>query len=254
MSEDDRRPDGDALTCPIDAEVRALLREDEAAEAVDLIQAHLVAHPDDAVAHELLATALKQAGDAAGAAGALLAASERHAAAGRTVQSVSARAKATELGVEPDFGAVRAVAGGATSRVPSLLLDDLNDEEFAELAAGLASREFEPGETVVEEGAAADSLFVVARGSVLVTTRQGDRDVELARLGPGDFFGESALLSGRPRTATIRAIEPTDCLELSRPTLDGVIARHPRVREVMDEFNRRRAGSTVETLLGRRGG
>ena len=73
-------------------------------------------------------------------------------------------------------------------------------------------------------------------------------------LAPGDFFGEAALLSGRPRTATIQARGEVECLRLSREAYDELVRDLPRIREVMDEFNRRRAQSTIEALIKRRGG
>ena len=245
--------EAEELKSPIDEEVRLLFRQGQYAEAVPVVQEHLAGHGEDVPAYELMATALKFSGDKAGAAGALMTASELWAAQGQPLQSISAQKKAIKLGVEPDFTATRACAPEKEAqRVPTPLLDDLSDEEFAEVAAGFESRECEEGETIVEEGAAGDSMFVVTSGRVTVSTKKGDESVELATLGPGEFFGEAALLSGRPRTATIRAASATDCLELTRAALDAILAGHPRVREVMDDFNRKRAASTIETLLGKR--
>lgn len=241
------------LKSEIDERVRLMFRQGQYAEAVPVIQEHLTGRSDDVPAYELMATALKFSGDKAGAAGALLTASEKYAAAGHVLQSIAAQKQAMKLGVEPDYSAARACAPEASAqRVPTPLFDDLEDEEFTELATELQSREFDEGAVVVEEGSPGDSMFIVASGQVVVTTTKGDEPVRLAELGPGDFFGEAALLSGRPRTATIRAESATHCLELTRTSLDRIVAKHPRVREVMDEFNRRRAASTIETLLGRR--
>jgi hypothetical protein len=249
----DANEEAEELKSPIDEEIRQLFRRGEYAEAVPVIQDHLSGHAEDVPAYELMATALKFSGDKAGAAGALMTASELWAAQGNVLQSISAQKKAMKLGVEPDFTAARSCAPEkAAQRVPTPLLDALSDEEFAELAAGFEAHEYAEGAAIVEEGAEGDSMFVVTSGRVTVTTSKGDEQVELASLGPGEFFGEAALLSGRPRTATIRASSPTDCLELTRAALDKVLAGHPRVREVMDEFNRRRAASTIETLLGKR--
>lgn len=239
------------LKSEIDEQVRLSFRQGQYAEAVPVIQEHLAANPADTPAYELMATALKFSGDKEGAAGALMTACESYAAAGQTLQSIAAQKKAMKLGVEPDYSAIRGAAP-VVERVPTPLLDELDDEEFTELATELQPHEFGEGELVVEEGAAGDSMFVITSGRVSVSTKKGEDSVELAQLGPGDFFGEAALLSGRPRTATIRAISATDCLELTRSALDRVIARHARVREVMDAFNRRRAAATIETLLGRK--
>ena len=68
------------------------------------------------------------------------------------------------------------------------------------------------GQVVVEEGAIGDSFFVIASGSASVTI--GGREV--ARLGPGAFFGEIALLDGLPRTATVTAITRLVLYEVKR--------------------------------------
>ena len=237
----------------IEDEIRLIFRAGDYAGAVERIREHLARSPDDVAALDLLATALRYTGDKAGAAGALVTASELYGQRGMVVQSIAAQKKAMKLGVDPDFSIARPVPA-APGRLPTPLFDDLSDDELQVLAAGLEGREYREGETVVEEGAPGDSMFVVVGGTVEVLTKKRDADVVLAVLGPGDFFGEAALLSGRPRTATIRAKTPAECLELSRAALDEVVARHPRVREVMAEFNEKRAESTIETLLGRRRG
>lgn len=240
------------LVSEVDEQVRMMFRKGQYAEAVPFIQEHLKSSPDDVPAYELMATALKLSGAKSEAAGALLTAGEQYAQKGMVLASIAAQKKAMKLGVDPDYTAARA-ARAVPQRVPTPLLDALSDDEFGEMAASLVAHEYDDGDEIVEEGTPGDSLFVVVRGRVGVSTRKGAEEVPLAELSSGDFFGEAALLSGRPRTATIRALGPSECLELTRTALDAMIEKHPRVRQVMEEFNARRAHSTIETLLGKRG-
>ncbi len=60
-----------------------------------------------------------------------------------------------------------------------------------------------------------------------------------------------SVLSGKPRTATITAAKHTELLRLDRDKLESVIARHPRVRTVLEEFYQRRASHTVEAMIDR---
>jgi hypothetical protein len=240
----------------VEDQVRAMFRLGKYAEAVPFLHEHLAAHPEDVPAYELMADALRYTGDKGGAAGALATASELYAQRGMTLESIAANKRVMKLGVEPDFSRLRAgvASAPAASRVPTPLFDELSDEEFQEVAQLLDAQSFEPGRTLVVEGEPGDSMFIVVRGQLEVTTRGPQGDVKLAELSSGDFFGEVALLHGRPRTATIKARTPAECLVLRRDDWQALVARFPRVREVMETWNARRAASTIEALVKRRHG
>jgi hypothetical protein len=111
-------------------------------------------------------------------------------------------------------------------------------------------RTFSPAEVIVREGEPGMSLFLIENGTVEVhTTDPAGRRVVLAELGPGDFFGEVAVLTGRPRTATILAKEPVTVIEITRADIDRVARDHPEVRTVLERFYQQRAQATVETML-----
>ena len=61
--------------------------------------------------------------------------------------------------------------------------------------------------------------------------------------------GEVAVLTGRPRTATILAREPVTVIEITREDLEGVVREYPEVRAVLERFYKQRAHATVETML-----
>jgi CRP-like cAMP-binding protein len=76
------------------------------------------------------------------------------------------------------------------------------DDRFLERLAGeFMERTFSAGETIVEEGASGQTFIVIERGRVTVTVH----GQEVGRLGPGDAFGEMALIDKSARTATVRA-------------------------------------------------
>jgi cAMP-dependent protein kinase regulator len=237
----------------LEERVRALFRQGGYADAVPVIKEHLAAHRDDAPSYELLADALRFSGNKQGAAAALSTASDVYASKGMTIQSIAAQKRVIKLGVDPDFSAIRGLSQTSShQRVPTPLFDELSDVEFEEVARRLESRSYEPGEVAVTEGAPGDSMFVIASGTMEVVVGKGESEMKLAELGSGDFFGESALLSGRARTATIRATTHVECLELSRMAWGETVTRHPRVLAVMEEFNKKRAASTVEAMLRRK--
>lgn len=87
----------------------------------------------------------------------------------------------------------------ALKKVP--LFADLNDRELGEIAGSMRERRFSAGDTVTQEGAAGIGFFVVEDGEADVTVDGQPRGA----IGPGDYFGEIALLTGSDRTATITA-------------------------------------------------
>jgi CRP-like cAMP-binding protein len=57
------------------------------------------------------------------------------------------------------------------------------------------------------------------------------------------------VLTGKPRTATITASQRTELLRLDKEKLDGVLAKHPGIRKVLDQFYKKRASHTVEAMI-----
>jgi cAMP-dependent protein kinase regulator len=95
-------------------------------------------------------------------------------------------------------------------------------------------------------------MYLIASGEVKVytrSTRSTGGTIYLARLGEGDFFGEVSVLTGKPRTATITASQRTELLRLDRDKLEGVLSKHPGIRQVLDDFYKKRAKHTVEAMI-----
>ncbi|MBI4915789.1 MAG: cyclic nucleotide-binding domain-containing protein [Acidobacteria bacterium] len=115
---------------------------------------------------------------------------------------------------------------------------------------------FAPGETIMREGEPGTAMFLIADGAVDVHTHDtAGRPLQLATLGPGEFFGEVAMLTGRPRTATIVASDRATVVEISHEDLESIMTRWPEVREVLQKFYQQRVQSTAEAMLARlRGG
>ena len=139
---------------------------------------------------------------------------------------------------------------GGHLEIETRLFKGLAPVEFRQIIGKLTLRHLDEDTIVVREGDPGDSLFIIVRGEVRVITRDSrQREVTLASLGEGEFFGEVALLTGKPRTATIITNTGSELLELTRKDFEGIVARHPNVKKVMQDFHLQRAYKTVEAMV-----
>ena len=130
------------------------------------------------------------------------------------------------------------VADDETARAAlraSGLFTACDDPALDSLIRVLRIRRFRRGETVFHQGDPGDALFVIASGSVKVVlpSDEGAEPAIVAILGPGEFFGELAILDGAPHSATIVSVEPTETLVLHRDAFLGLIDSDPELRRAL---------------------
>lgn len=124
---------------------------------------------------------------------------------------------------------------------PIPLFSELPAAAFAAVLAALKLRRTRPGEVVIAEGEPGQSFYVIARGAVRVTKRRAQGDViTLASLHDGSIFGEMALVSASPRTATVTADSDCDLLEFDRDALAAASREVGTVARALDKFTRER--------------
>ena len=132
------------------------------------------------------------------------------------------------------------------------LFASLAPEAIAEIMAGSRLRSFAPGEELCREGDAASSVLVLERGAAEVLV--GGPGHRLRRLRKGDVIGEIALITGEPRSATVRANVPTEAYEISRDAIVAVMANHPQLLVNLSRIlSRRLARAHVEHVAAGRG-
>ncbi len=168
----------------------------------------------------------------------------------------AAPAPAQDLVAEFDdsFAVEPEAAPAAKPGLSTPLFDGFSPEELVAVMRGLELVSFEAGDVIVAEGAAGDSMFILTTGRVkaYVKTPKG-KSMKVQEFEEGDFFGEIAVLTGKPRTATLTAAVDCECLELSRDNLDEITKTHPGVREVLKKFQKERALSTVQAIMADKG-
>ncbi|MFT3773274.1 MAG: mechanosensitive ion channel family protein [Minicystis sp.] len=111
------------------------------------------------------------------------------------------------------------------------ILRVLGPAEQRALAEMSEQRLYAAGEMIVRQGDESSELYVIERGEVVVTVQRAGADVVIARLGPGKFFGEMALVTGDRRQATVRAATSCQLLEVGRDALRTVLERSPDLAE-----------------------
>jgi CRP-like cAMP-binding protein len=109
------------------------------------------------------------------------------------------------------------------------------------LAERMRGRAVAAGAVVIRQGDPAADLYLVESGRLEVRADTGGRNVALGQLGPGDFFGEMALLRNTPRSATVTARTDARLWTLSRAGLIDVIRQHPAVGDHLRAVMRQRA-------------
>jgi PPM family protein phosphatase len=98
-------------------------------------------------------------------------------------------------------------------------------KERAAMLSVAQSRQFDAGAEIVAEGSMGDEFYVVVRGRVVV--EKGG--VEIATLGAGGHFGEMGLVESQPRSATVRALEPTRVLSFAQTDVMNLMRREPNL-------------------------
>lgn len=136
----------------------------------------------------------------------------------------------TPLRTDP---ATRAAASDARRRALAdlPLFQGLKDSELEEVATWSTTRTLAPGRCAYRRGEEAQGLYVVLDGELEVVRPDGDTEERvLGQLGPGEVFGEAALLDDRPHRAEVRAVQESRVAFLPKDLLDSFFEQHPSRR------------------------
>jgi CRP-like cAMP-binding protein len=110
-------------------------------------------------------------------------------------------------------------------------------------------QEFAAGALVLEEGQPGDALYLIKKGEVEVFTRDVQGEIlPLACLREGDFFGEISLITGRPRTASVKARQALELLQLQKHDFNEILKTHPELLVILEESLRYRFGNKLKAL------
>jgi CRP-like cAMP-binding protein len=128
------------------------------------------------------------------------------------------------------------------ARVP--LFASCSPEEIEAIAALVQEQAFDAGQIIVTQGTPGQAFYLILSGRVEIL-RDGR---SLGAFGPGDFFGEMSLLDSAPRSATIRALDPTNCVMLASWDFKTLLERTPSIAISLLEVLSRRLRVADERL------
>ena len=113
------------------------------------------------------------------------------------------------------------------------LFADLDEAQLERLAAATSVFDAPAGQALIERGRPGSGMFVLAEGEALVEAPEGTRT-----LGPGDVFGERALLGDDiERTARVRALTDVRCLAIARAEIERLLSENPRLAERLSQLS-----------------
>lgn len=127
-------------------------------------------------------------------------------------------------------------------------LKTLKQDDIEELALNLNLRHFMAGETIIRQGEPGKLFHLIFKGKVEVLRKKFFGAKKLATLGPGEFFGEIALIDNVPRTATVVGTETGEMFTLSRDSFEKVLLKDPAIATVIRQVatSRQQANQALE--------
>lgn len=131
----------------------------------------------------------------------------------------------------------------------SKLFEALDPEARKELLSRSGRQKFPSGHVLCREAEVGDVLYVLAKGEARVTVDDLGTEKEVGRLGPGQFFGEQAMLSGSRRQATVTALTELEVVSFPRAAVDAVLSRNPAARAVLTAAGLQRSEASMQKLM-----
>ncbi|HTX33175.1 MAG TPA: Crp/Fnr family transcriptional regulator [Solirubrobacteraceae bacterium] len=140
------------------------------------------------------------------------------------------------------------------------LFSGLVEEELRAVAAVASVDRFEADQVVFREGEASSTCYVIRSGHACALREHPDgRVITLARFGPGDIFGELAMLDTQRRSATVQAVDELEVIAILGPDMQRLLGDHPEIAVKLivalggklRETNERVAGLSFQTVQSR---
>jgi CRP-like cAMP-binding protein/Fe-S-cluster-containing hydrogenase component 2 len=125
----------------------------------------------------------------------------------------------------------------------------VSEVQLNELLEGAQIRQYKAGDALFSEGEKSDGLYLIRKGSVMVSRTLGGREVVLSYVSAGNYVGEMALILDAPRSATVRAAVPTEAIVLLATKVSDLLAANTGMRQQLDGqyLSRLQANQTMKS-------
>jgi branched-chain amino acid transport system substrate-binding protein len=120
------------------------------------------------------------------------------------------------------------------------IFNSFPEEIKRDLSLKMHQKTYQSEEAIIKQGDPGDSLFIVVEGSVSVRIKINNKNVEVDRMGANAFFGEMALLTGEPRTASIVAISDCILYEITKNDISPLFSHYPEIIDILSKELTRR--------------
>jgi tetratricopeptide (TPR) repeat protein len=134
-----------------------------------------------------------------------------------------------------------------TIHIPSLF-ESLSPDEIIQLLEVSVPQRLSTNEVIIREGDTGNSIYLIQSGKAKVVTRILGEEIELAVLSAGDVFGEVAFLTGRPRTASVVAIDKIRVFEFKKFLLEEIFEKNPEALRRLHDFYECRIEDTLKKI------
>ncbi len=246
-------------------ELFSSIKEENWQQAIDLVNSLITSEPDDPTHFLKLGDFYREKRNYEGAKRAYVKAAELYKQAGLKDKAILALKKATqidsvdvelhrrllELMLEVPVEEIDAIEDLQETEheeidIEKFLSSDILPEVFQdstikEMLKAQPVRRYSPGQTIIKEGDRGREIYLVFEGQVRVVTEINGKPVEIARLGPGDIFGEMAFLTYHKRVASVvSAEEGSLVLEISPESLEKMISAKAEILKYLYDLYRSR--------------
>jgi CRP-like cAMP-binding protein len=134
-----------------------------------------------------------------------------------------------------------------TIHIPSIF-ESFSPDEIIQLLEVSVPQRLSTNEVIIREGDTGNSIYLIQSGKAKVITRILGEEIELAVLSEGDVFGEVAFLTGRPRTASVVAIDKIRVFEFKKVLLKEIFEKNPEALRRLHDFYECRIEDTLKKI------